>query len=229
MSTAPTKNTLNERDLPKPEAIFFDWDGTLVDSYTFLEKAHNAVKASFGLPPLKPREFDIYFGMPREKLFAEVYGSHSEEAKRAFERYYLDNHLSDLTVITGVANMLETLAKLDICLGVVSNKKGNFLRAEIDYLGWGRYFGQRIVGAGEAAKDKPDPAPLLLALEKASLNPRDMSHPAKIWYVGDTLIDVQCAVAAGCTPILVEGISDKAAQNAYVKNYAQIQGFLLQS
>ena len=47
--------------------------------------------------------------------------------------------------------------------GVVSNKSGKFLRAEVAHLGWEAYFGA-VIGAGDAAADKPDPAPIHLAL-----------------------------------------------------------------
>ncbi len=49
--------------------------------------------------------------------------------------------------------------------GVVSNKAGKFLRAEVVHLGWSPHFGA-VVGAGDARADKPDPAPILMALEQ---------------------------------------------------------------
>ena len=49
--------------------------------------------------------------------------------------------------------------------GVVSNKAGRFLRAEVAHLGWAAHFGA-VIGAGDAAADKPDPAPILLALDR---------------------------------------------------------------
>jgi phosphoglycolate phosphatase len=39
--------------------------------------------------------------------------------------------------------------------GVVSNKDGPFLRAEMAHLGWHGHFGAPV-GAGDAAADKPD-------------------------------------------------------------------------
>ena len=50
--------------------------------------------------------------------------------------------------------------------GVVSNKAGRYLRAEVAHLGWAAHFGA-VVGAGDAAADKPDPAPIHLALQPA--------------------------------------------------------------
>ena len=49
--------------------------------------------------------------------------------------------------------------------GVVSNKAGRYLRAEVTHLGWAPHFGA-VVGAGDASADKPDPAPILLALDR---------------------------------------------------------------
>jgi phosphoglycolate phosphatase len=82
-------------------------------------------------------------------------------------------------------------------LGVVSNKAGNFLRAEVLHLGWGPHFGP-IIGAGDARADKPDPAPILMALEQ-------LGHPASrsVWYLGDTALDMVAARAAGVTAVLV--------------------------
>ena len=54
------------------------------------------------------------------------------------------------------------------------------------------------MGAQDAPKDKPDPAPVFRALEIAGIG----ASPA-VWLVGDTDVDMRAAIAAGCTPILV--------------------------
>jgi phosphoglycolate phosphatase len=81
--------------------------------------------------------------------------------------------------------------------GVVSNKAGPYLRAEVAHLGWGAHFAT-VIGAGDAAADKPDPAPILLALAQ-------LGHPAdrSVWYLGDTALDMRTARAAGVTAVLV--------------------------
>ena len=99
--------------------------------------------------------------------------------------------------------------------GVVSNKAGQYLRAEVVHLGWGAHFGA-VVGAGDAAADKPDPAPILLALEQ-------LGHPAgrSVWYLGDTALDMRAARAAGVTAVLVgdashDGGVDRAHPDIHV-------------
>jgi len=210
--------------LSKPLGIFFDWDGTLVDSFAFLTKAHNAVKSEFGLPSFTHDEFLRYFGVPRDQLFLDIYGQHAEAAKDAFEKYYAANHLREMIVMNGALEMLDTIASLDIPMGVVSNKRSDFLHAEVEYLGWNRYFGDVVVGAGDAAADKPNPAPLVLGVSKYD----DMKIEG-VWYVGDTMVDLECARAAGCPCILVGPVNNIEPDDAYVKNYAEICGFLLQS
>jgi phosphoglycolate phosphatase len=93
--------------------------------------------------------------------------------------------------------------------GIVSNKTGRFLRAEVAHLGWNSHF-RTIVGAGDAKADKPDPASILLALTNLSAQP----HPT-IWYLGDTASDMQAARAAGITAVLVGDAShDGGVANA---------------
>lgn len=115
---------MNKEKLFKPQGIFFDWDGTLVDSFAFLTKAHNAVKAGFGLAPFAGDEFSSYFGVPRDQLFVDIYGPHAEAAKRAFGAYYHDNHLKEMVVMEGALEMLDTIASLDIPMGWSVTKEG---------------------------------------------------------------------------------------------------------
>ena len=82
-------------------------------------------------------------------------------------------------------------------MGVVSNKQGPLLRAEALHLGWDRHFGP-LIGAGDAAADKPSPAPILMALDALGLSPAP-----DIWYIGDTALDMQAARAAGLRAVLM--------------------------
>jgi phosphoglycolate phosphatase len=92
-------------------------------------------------------------------------------------------------------------------MGVVSNKMGSYLRREVEALGWNGYFG-RVVGAQDAASDKPHPACVGLALAASGLAPG-----GAIWLVGDTAVDMECAHAAGCTPVLVGETPDDVSRH----------------
>jgi phosphoglycolate phosphatase len=79
----------------------------------------------------------------------------------------------------------------------VSNKVGDFVRAEVAHLGWTAHF-RVVVGAGDAIADKPDPAPIHLALQQIG-----RGADASVWYLGDTALDMQTARAAGVTAVLI--------------------------
>src|SRR5258708_449296 len=95
------------------------------------------------------------------------------------------------------AGLLRGLAGSGLHLGVVSNKRGRFLRLEAERLGWTGHFG-RLVGAADAALDKPAVEPVDLALAESGI-PRGRD----VWFVGDTDIDMHCAINAGCLPVLL--------------------------
>lgn len=220
--------------LKNPEGIFFDWDGTLVDSLGFLTGVHNHVKEHYGLKPFVGDQYLYYLGMPRERIFSEIYGEKADGAKTLFEKHYFETHLSGLIVFEGVIEMLSALQSMDIPMGVVSNKKTDFLQAEIKHLGWQKFFGDCIVGAGDAPRDKPSADPLLLALNKKNA----VINQNNIWYIGDTEIDVMCADETGCQCIIIHTeesqISEKldkkpVKEPVFVKKYEEICGFLLQS
>lgn len=223
--------------LNKPKAVFFDWDGTLVDSLAFLTGAHNHVRRSMGITPdLTKDEFHYYLGMPRQVIFDELYGDQSVQGEKAFVEYYNSNHLIDIQLIEGANELLETLNNAGITLGLVSNKRGNFLRDEVKHLGWGRYFNDRIIGSGDTPEDKPSSVPLEHCL---GLMPVQNFDNDSIWYVGDTEIDLMCANNAGVLGILYSpkeiNFSATLSQNLdinrvyTIKKYEEICRFLLQS
>ena len=82
-------------------------------------------------------------------------------------------------------------------LALVSNKQGALVRREVAQLGWSGYF-TGVVGAGDAARDKPAREAVDLALARCSV-----SAGRSVWLVGDTDTDMLCAKNAGAVPVLL--------------------------
>lgn len=187
------------------KAVFWDWDGTLVDSFAFLHKTHNHVRAQFGMDGFTLEEFDGYFGKPREILYRNIYGAENiEEAKQHFETFVVENH-HEIKPMAGAERLLEVFADIGLPMGVVTNKKGVLVRKEIANHGWDRFFVCETVGAGEASEDKPSSAPLILALKKSGLD----IEPHEVLFVGDTENDVLCAHGAGAKIAFIENDVEK--------------------
>lgn len=172
--------------------VFFDWDGTLVDSLKFLHLAHNHVRVHFGLPIWSMDEFKGNMKYSSLQLYPKIYGDQTNEALEVLKAFIMANHLHHLELIDGAVQLLDRLNAANIPMGVVSNKRHMFVVREVEHLGWSHYF-KAVVGAGEAGNDKPDSAPLVLALGRAGLSPGP-----HILYVGDTVTDLECADNTGC-------------------------------
>jgi len=185
------------QDLARPRAILFDWDNTLVDSWTTIHEALNAVMAAMEKPLWSLRQTKERVRLSLRESFPLHFGDRWEEARRIYLDAFCAIHLDRLSPLPGRVELLRALAADGFFLGVVSNKTGELLRREAERIGWSELFGS-VIGAGDAALDKPDPAPVALALEPSGVEPGDT-----VWLVGDTGIDMECAYNSGCIPVLL--------------------------
>lgn len=191
----------------KPRAVLFDWDNTLVDNWGAIHAALNAALRGFGLPEWSLTETHARVRRSLRETFPEIFGAEWERARAMFYKAFEDGHLDVLKTLPDAAALL---GAIDVPKAVVSNKTGRILRREAEHLGWAGHF-HRLVGAGDAARDKPDPAPFALAKEGLELRENDV-----IWYVGDTGLDMQAAHGSSCVPILVgNGMGDDALLERY--------------
>ena len=185
------------RGLLPPRAIIFDWDNTLVDSWATIHDALNFLMAAMELPPWTIADTKERVRNSLRDTFPRMFGERWEEAQRIYLDRFRAIHLDRLTPLPGREAMLRDLAAEGRYLAVVSNKTGPVLRNEADHLGWSGMFGS-IVGAGDAHADKPHCAPVELALRSSGIKPGP-----EVWFVGDTAIDMECALASGCIPVLL--------------------------
>jgi phosphoglycolate phosphatase len=184
-------------ELKPPRALLFDWDNTLVDTWTVIHAALEPTFSAMGMTPWSLDECRQRVRGSARDEFPLLFGERSDEATRLFYERFEATHLELLRELPGAGALLGGLAEQGFLLGVVSNKRGPILRKEAAHLGWEGHF-RRVVGATDAPRDKPAPDPVYLALERAG-------PPAagEVWFVGDTDIDMLCAVRAGCVPVLL--------------------------
>ncbi|WP_207478771.1 HAD family hydrolase [Arenibaculum pallidiluteum] len=186
-----------------PRAVLFDWDNTLVDNWETIRAALNAALEWDGQEPWTEEEARDRIRQSLRDSFPRIFGDRWEGARDVFYGHFEAHHLDYLRPTEGAQEMLEAFAGTGAYMAVVSNKTGRFLRAESSVLGWDRFFG-RLVGSTDAPADKPACEAVHMALE-----PSGMPAGPDVWLVGDADIDMQCALASGCVPVLVgEGAGD---------------------
>ncbi|MFZ2007060.1 MAG: HAD-IA family hydrolase [Stellaceae bacterium] len=191
--------------LQRPRAIIFDWDNTLVDSWGTIHDALNFLMAAMEKPLWTLAETRERVRLSLREAFPVIFGERWEEARQIYLDRFRAIHLERLTPLPGREAMLRALAADGHYLAVVSNKTGTVLRAEAEHIGWSPLFGS-IVGAGDAHSDKPHCAPVELALKQSGIRPGP-----DVWFVGDTAVDMECAIAAGCVPVLLGELEADAA------------------
>jgi phosphoglycolate phosphatase len=197
----------------RPSILLYDWDNTLVDGWAAIAAALNAAFDAFALPRWSVDDTKERVRTSLRESFPPMFGARWEEARDLFYATLTESHLAHLRPMPNALDALVAGAAWP--QGVVSNKTGDFLRKEVAHLGWGGHF-QTVIGAGDAAADKPHPDSILLALARMGYQP-DRS----VWYLGDTASDMEAARAAGVTAVLVgdaahDGGIDKAGPDIHV-------------
>ena len=183
--------------LPAPRAVLFDWDSTLVDNWGAITRALEITFTAMGQEPWSEAEVRANAKRSMRDRFPELFGDRWEDAMRTFYAGFAEVHLDTLRPLPGARDLLDALQESNVPMGVVSNKTGSYLRTEAAHLGWERYF-LRIVGAQDAVEDKPSAAPVHLALDGSGI-----AAAPDVWFVGDSAVDAACALAAGCTAVMV--------------------------
>ena len=178
-----------------PSILLYDWDNTLVDGWAGITAALNAAFAAFDKPLWSVTDTKERVRVALRESFPVMFGSEWERARDLFYAAFKEQHLQHVGPMPGAEDALVAGAAWP--QAVVSNKAGHYLRAEVTHLGWGAHFGA-VVGAGDATADKPDPAPIFLALERLG-----RAADRSVWYLGDTALDMRAAHAAGVTAVLV--------------------------
>ncbi len=176
--------------------VFFDLDGTLLDSAPDLYAALKALCAEEGMQP--PPYERVRAVVSRGSLAILRCAFDGEAAVTArvprFLTLYEAVMARDTRPFDGVAELLGEIEANGWRWGIVTNKPG-FLASElVRRVGWDKRSSATIAGDTLAVK-KPDPAPVLLACQRAGVSP----HEAV--FVGDDARDIQAGAAAGLVTV----------------------------
>ena len=190
------KNLAAFKNLQKPKAIIFDWDNTLVDTWPLIQSAINSTMVAMDKEEWSLKKVKDTVHKSMRESFPEIFGDNWQKAGDIYRNSYRAIHLDDLTLLPGALRLINKLQEKNILQMVVSNKIGATLRKEIKNLNIADKFFS-VIGSMDADFDKPHRAPLDLALSASGLTEQD-----HVWFVGDTIADIECAYNANCQPII---------------------------
>lgn len=180
-------------DSMKYSAIFFDLDGTVVDSLQDIVDAVNHTMDRFGLPRHTPDALKPHLGWGVGHLMRAILPDLSQaRVDEVLDHYrpYYARHAGDKSrPFDGILPMMERLKDDGLLLAILSNKPD----AAVQPLAR-QYFSDLVslaVGELEGVRRKPHPD----MVEAAA---RQLNVPLKrCLYVGDTEVDIDTAKNAG--------------------------------
>jgi phosphoglycolate phosphatase len=192
------------------QAVLFDLDGTLVDSYAALAEAVNFARREHGLHELSAARIRDFVGDGLDTLLRRAFNADTvpRSVKDAFESRYDEICCQESTILADVETTLETLLGLGVAMAVCTNKPTSFSKKILTFLKLAPYF-RAIVGPDLAGARKPDAQHVLHTLEATACAASDAL------FVGDMPIDVHAARNSGMdVAVLATGSSTAEALQA---------------
>ena len=207
-------------------AVLFDFDGTLADSFAAIAASTNFVRASFGLAEMTEAAVRKYVGHGLENLLGDLCpGCDVDLAVTRYRAHHPSVMVAGTKLFPGVRDTLALLNQRGYPMGVCSNKAVDFTRSLIASLGLAGLL-PVVLGPEDVGVPKPDPAMLIEGCKRLGV------PVSEGLYVGDMVVDVQAAQAAGLPVWLVHvglaGVEDPrdARPDRILKDFAEMADLL---
>lgn len=186
------------------ETYLFDFDGTLVDSQESLTKVFQGAYGVVGVN-VEPHQILRLMRIPLYQGYQEL--NAPEDKVKEFGDQIIalldDEEILKLTkTYLEVKEVLFELKRRNKTLGIVTSNNRKHVGEVLKFVDIPSDLFSVVVGNFETKKHKPDPDPILKALELLNIS-KD-----KVCYVGDGLDDSRCAINAGVHPILVDRLDE---------------------
>src|SRR5262245_39993871 len=189
------------RSLPRPDAILFDLDGTLVDTVQTRIDAWTDALAQSGFATTRDQLAPM-IGLDGRRLAREVAAlagrpidaARSEEIDKLSGEIY--ERINRPRPLPGVAAIVAAIEAAGIPWAIATSSRKDQVKTSLDALGLDDE--PTIIDASHVEHAKPEPDLLLYAAKELGVEPN------RSWYVGDSTWDMVSAVAAGMVAIGVE-------------------------
>ena len=190
------------------KAVFFDLDGTLVDTAPDFVQALKQLTDEYQLLRIPESQIRQTVSDGARALTALTFPStpegkppfdnpaFEERRQRLLDIYY-DCMGKHCVLFDGMAPLLEKIKAQSLHWGIVTNKPYRFSEGLVKNLPWPTP-PEVLICPDHVKRTKPDPEPLVLACHKVGCT------PAETLYIGDHQRDIDCGIAAGSKTIAVK-------------------------
>ncbi|GAB2559982.1 phosphoglycolate phosphatase [Rhodanobacter koreensis] len=182
------------------QGVLFDLDGTLLDSAPDLYAALVAQCVEEGVPPPPYAPVREVVSRGARAVLRCAFADRGEPALAELVPRYLELYqqvmAQQTSAFEGIDDLLARIEAQGLRWGIVTNKAAFLTDELVNRIGWASRASSVVSGDTLPVK-KPDPAPVLLACERAGVEP---SH---CLFVGDDRRDIQAGTAAGLYTVAV--------------------------
>ena len=181
---------------PRPLAVLFDLDGTLIDSIELiLNSARYAFQDREGYVP-SDAEWLTGVGIPLVNMFRRYAADEAEVTALIgkYREYQLEHHDRLVRCYDTVVETVDLIRAAGHPVAIVTSKAVWLAKRGLDHVGLGAHF-DVIIGCDSCQRHKPDPEPVHIALERLSYRPDDAV------FVGDSIHDMEAGRAAGVATV----------------------------
>jgi pyrophosphatase PpaX len=193
---SPTGSAAEPGRMPLYRAVVFDLDGTVVDSVELIVLSFQHAIREVLHREISREDSIFWVGRPLREQMEFFSPEHADELVRVYREFNHREHDRMLKLYEGMLDLLETLDREGVKLGLVTSKSRPTTQMAFDLTGIESYF-DAVVCADESPGNKPAPDPILFCLEKLGVGTGEAA------YVGDSPTDMQAAHAAKVEAIAV--------------------------
>lgn len=179
--------------------VFFDFDGTLIDTNEIIVKCLNHLSMKYNGRKLDDNELTGILGKPLEVQMKEICESRYEELTLDYKSMYRSLRDEMTTEFEGISDMLKTIHENGVKVAIISNKGTSGINHGIDKFALSDYI-DYVVSSEDVIKKKPDPEGIYKAMSYLGLGENDK---VDIVFVGDSIHDIECGKNADLKTILV--------------------------
>ena len=183
----------------KYQAVFFDLDGTVLDTLQNITNAVNHTMLHFGRPEFPAEQIKPHLGWGVDHLMRtlvpELTAEELAEMLAFYRPYYALHTTENVELYEGILPMMETLQRRGLKLAIISNKPDNAVQplAKRDFQG----LVSLAMGETPGIARKPAPDMLVYAADRLKV------ELSACLYVGDTEVDLQTAKNTGIDCICI--------------------------
>lgn len=185
----------------KLSAVFFDLDGTLLDTATDLLVAFNYTLEKYNFSPISEQELIPHISNGSRKIIQNLVNQQvSEElldkiSTEFITAYHKLGH-THTDFFPGMLKVIEIINSKNIKWGIITNKTEKLTLPIIDKLNIYDLKCQTVICADTTAHKKPHPEPMLRACKDLNVNPEDCM------FIGDALTDIEAGNNVGMQTVL---------------------------